>query len=82
MSPMSWIDGGEPPFLIIHGTQDQNVQAALSKDFAAALEEADVDVRLVLPEAEHGFMLQPLSSPSMSLALDSIISFVDEIARH
>ena len=78
MSPKSWLDGSEPPFLIIHGTEDQSVQSWLAEDFIASLEEFGIKGDLVLLEDTHAFILQPVSSPTMTKALDSVISFLNE----
>ncbi len=47
-SAITWIDGSEPPFLLLHGTADVNVDLHQSELFQAALEEAGVEVELVL----------------------------------
>jgi acetyl esterase/lipase len=77
MSPMSWVDGTEPPFLLIHGMSDDTVPSQMSEEFAAALEKAGVDVELLLLEADHAFILQPLSSPANSRSLEAIEAFLD-----
>jgi len=59
MSPMSWVDGSEPPFLLIHGVLDTEIPSWMSEDFATVLEEAGVKVELLLLEAGHAFILQP-----------------------
>jgi acetyl esterase/lipase len=54
-SATSWIDGSEPPFLLIHGTEDQSIPPQQSLDFADQLEAAGGDVELLLIEgANHG----------------------------
>lgn len=53
-SPVTWIDGSEPPFLLIHGAADTNIDPQNSRDFAAALEQRGVHVQLLLvPNADH-----------------------------
>ena len=53
-SAITWVDGSEPPFLLVHGTADVNVDAHQSEKFAAALQGAGVDAELVLlPGAGH-----------------------------
>ena len=60
---MSWVDGSEPPFLLVHGLSDQSVPASKAEDFASVLGEAGVEVELLLLEAGHGFISDvPLSS--------------------
>ena len=46
--PLSWVDGSESPFLIIHGDDDQYVPSVESEDFAAILQDAGVDAELLL----------------------------------
>lgn len=78
MSPMAQIDGSEPPFIILHGTLDPSVPSAWSERFAGALEQASVDVELVLmPNVGHGFELNRITSKEMTLALHEIGDFLD-----
>ncbi|MGB3717815.1 MAG: alpha/beta hydrolase [Candidatus Promineifilaceae bacterium] len=82
MSPASWVDGGEPPFLLLHGTSDTLVPSWMSEDFATVLEEAGVEVELVLiPETEHAFIRQHFSSPAMELALNSTEAFLSKVSE-
>jgi acetyl esterase/lipase len=58
-SPMTWIDGSEPPFLLIHGAADKNIDPDQSVDFADVLEQAGVDMELLLiPDADHGVIIR------------------------
>jgi acetyl esterase/lipase len=58
-SPSTWVDGSEPPFLLIHGLEDTGLSPEESKGFAAILEQAGVDVELVLvPDANHGTIIR------------------------
>ena len=79
MSPMSWVDGSEPPFLLIHGTSDTAVPSWMAEEFATALEEAGVDVALLLLEADHAFLLRPLSSPENVQALEAVDAFLSAL---
>ncbi len=56
MSPMSWVDGSEPPFLIIHGTNDGTIPSWMSENFASAFEESGATVELLLVDAGHDFL--------------------------
>ncbi len=79
MSPMSWVDGSEPPALILHGTSDTEVPFWMSEQFAAVLEEAGVEVELLLFEdTGHAFELLPLDGPEMSQALAAIEAFLSD----
>ncbi len=55
-SPISWVDGSEPPFLVVHGSSDTLLPAWMAEDFASALEEAGAETALLLVEAEHGYV--------------------------
>jgi len=49
-SPSSWVNGQEPPFLLIHGQDDTNIPPSFSKEFADLLTENGVTVQLDLIE--------------------------------
>jgi acetyl esterase/lipase len=52
--PLSWVDGSEPPFLLIHGDVDEMVPPGESEAFASRLQAAGVEAELVLlPGAGH-----------------------------
>ncbi len=54
-SPVTYISGDDPPFLIMHGRQDKTVPFQQSEELHARLTEAGVSAELVLDEkAEHG----------------------------
>jgi len=55
-SPLTYVDAGDPPFLIIHGEADDTVPIEQSERLAAALEEAGVEVTFIpLPRVGHNF---------------------------
>lgn len=55
-NPIAYIDGTEPPFLIIHGDEDDVVPLAQSEILQEALIAAGVDSELVvIEEGGHGF---------------------------
>lgn len=56
-SPITYVDGGDPPFLLIHGLQDKLVPIDQSLRMEAALREAGVPVRLI-EVANAGHMLR------------------------
>ncbi len=53
-SAATWVDGSEPPFLLIHGGKDRTIELEQSEYLAEVLEQAGVDVTLlVIPDAGH-----------------------------
>jgi acetyl esterase/lipase len=55
-SPVNYITGDEPPFLILHGEQDSAVPLAQAQTFYQKLINAGVDTRLVVVKnANHNF---------------------------
>jgi len=59
-SPITWIDGKEPPFLVINGEKDDVALATEAERFAAALRQAGAKVKLVIiPGADHGNATNP-----------------------
>ncbi len=57
MSPLSWVEGSEPSFLIIHGTNDPTIPSWDSENFASALEDSGATVELLLVDAGHAFFV-------------------------
>ncbi|MCX7827191.1 MAG: prolyl oligopeptidase family serine peptidase [Verrucomicrobiae bacterium] len=59
-SPVTHADKNDPPILILHGTNDETVPVEQAEKLAAALKKAGVVTELVIiPDATHGFHLQP-----------------------
>jgi len=80
MSPIMQIDGSEPPFIILHGTADKSIPSVMSERFATTLEQKGVDVELVLlPDVDHAFELRPLTGEEMTLSLNKIETFLDQV---
>ena len=70
-SPVTWIDGADPPCLIVHGQDDVVVPVEQATGYARALEQAGVSVRLVLLE-DTGH------SVGSSTAYRAMAAFLDE----
>lgn len=80
MSPIKHVDGSEPPFIILHGTADNVIPSFMSERFAESLEQAGVDVELVLvPEAGHGFEALSLTNEHLMYSLSAIENFLDRV---
>ena len=57
-SPINHVSSSTPPFLIIHGAEDELVPLAQSEELARRLRDAGVPVRLnVVPDKGHWFFL-------------------------
>jgi acetyl esterase/lipase len=55
-SPLNFVDSGDPPTLLIHGSADNLVPPDQSERLAAAMRKAGVPVQLLLlPGADHGW---------------------------
>jgi acetyl esterase/lipase len=59
-NPMAYIDGGDPPFLIVHGDEDPLVPNQQSRMLFDALRAAKVSAELVIvPGGQHGPFREP-----------------------
>lgn len=81
-SPISYIDRSDPPFLLIHGTDDQTVPVEQTEQFDAALRKAGVPVtKIIVPAVGHSWIGKtPESTRQVSLdALKVSIDFIDKM---
>jgi acetyl esterase/lipase len=63
-SPITYVSSESPPFLLIHGEQDDVVPIAQSEGFAGALSAANVPFQLIrVPGAGHGPNLPGATQP-------------------
>lgn len=68
--PIHFVDGDEPPFLLVHGTGDHVVEARDSREMADRLRSAGVRAELLwLPDAGHIAPLAALYRPARHPAL-------------
>ena len=76
---INFVDGNEPPFLIIHGDQDRVVEPRDSIEMAAKLHAQRVTAQLlILPGGGHDAPLAGLYDPNRSPAvLAAIVSFIE-----
>ncbi len=78
--PLYWLDGSEPPFLIVHGSGQDGLPREESQAFASRLEAAGVDVELVLlPNASHQSVYP--SSPSFPAIAGAIVRFAERLGE-
>ena len=68
--PIRFVDGDEPPFLLVHGTGDRVVEAKDSQEMADELRRVGVRAELLwLPDAGHIAPLAALHRPARDPAL-------------
>jgi acetyl esterase/lipase len=78
---VEFIDGNEPPFLLLHGSADGTVWAKHSELMAQRLQAAGVEADLELyPDVGHVRILMALRFPGLAPVLDDIMEFIGE--RH
>ena len=75
--PLAFVDGDEPPFLLIHGDADRRVEARDSRQLAEALQARGEQARLLMLEgAGHTAPLVALYAPGREpRVLDAIRAF-------
>ncbi len=73
-SPASWVDGNEPPFLLIHGGDDQSIPPAQSEEFAEILRAAGGEADLLI--IEGGTHMQVKGSTE---SMDAVEIFLEKI---
>jgi dipeptidyl aminopeptidase/acylaminoacyl peptidase len=75
-SATTWVDGSEPPFLLIHGLDDSTIEPEQSVNFAEILEQAGVEVELLLiPDADHGEII------NIKLSFEAVEDFLGSLAQ-
>lgn len=76
--PLTFVRGAEPPALLLHGLDDDEVDPANSRLFAAALREHGDEAELRLyRDVDHAQLLLALTSPRRGPAvLDDVLAFV------
>jgi acetyl esterase/lipase len=78
-SPLVWLDGSEPPTLLIHGVEDNIVPVSESEQYASALSDVGVTVETVyLAETGHGFIKDP-DVEATQQALTAVLGFLERI---
>ncbi len=80
VSPLSWVNGNEPPFLLIHGRSDPFIPAWMAEDFAAKLKAAGGEAEVLLVEAGHGYFTDdPLTTDANVKTQEAISAFLKEV---
>lgn len=78
--PVRFVDGDEPPMLLLHGTADKEVEPANSQSLADAVHRLHGDVTLKFyPGVKHSELLFALSRPFRDSAntLNDIVAFIE-----
>ena len=74
-SPVNWVSPDDPPFLILHGEDDQVVPLVQSQRLADSLSAAGVEARLmIIKHADHNLTL-PVNSPEREEMISAILEF-------
>jgi len=79
--PVRFVDGDEPPMLLLHGTADKEVEPANSQSLADAVRRVHGDVTLKFyPRVKHSELLFALSRPFRNSAdtLSDILAFIEK----
>lgn len=79
-SPIAYVDRNDPPFLLMHGSDDHTVPEAQTEAFDAALRKAGVRVRkIVVPGVDHSWIgATPAATHEASrIALREAIDFIE-----
>lgn len=75
--PVNFVDGDEPPFLLLHGRDDKVVWTRNSERLAALLDAAGTPVTLhVYPDLGHVRILLGLRYPSLAPTLRDTLRFI------
>jgi acetyl esterase/lipase len=74
-SPVTYVASGDPPFLILHGTDDVLVRPHHSQDLAGRLEAAGVPATLVMVEHTGHSMLSPGQQPTSDAVVALVADF-------
>jgi acetyl esterase/lipase len=76
-SPVRYVTADDPPFLILHGEQDETVSIEQSEILDAALKKAGVETTFIrVKNAGHGF--RPGSDPSPEEIRNTVIAFFNK----
>lgn len=75
--PMNFVDGDEPPFLLLHGGVDRRVRKVQSERLAARLQAAGVPVSLeIVRNTRHIAMVNGFRSPAFSPVLADTLAWI------
>ncbi len=82
VSPINFVDAGDPPTLIISGGADKGVPIAQSETMKAAFDKADVENRLtIFPDADHDFYVKgdPVKTDAYAnTAMNAMVAWMEQ----
>jgi acetyl esterase/lipase len=80
--PVNFVDGDEPPFLLMHGASDTKVWPMNSEHLAAKLRAQHEAVTLeIVPDTGHIGLINGFASPRFSPVLDDSLRWIDATVR-
>lgn len=82
LTPLSWVDGSEPPFLIFHGDADTTVSSAGSQLLAEALEAVGVrTIFYIAPGVNHNIVgnIQVETGEGIVTDIDILVTFIRQV---
>jgi acetyl esterase/lipase len=83
-SAINWVDAADPPFLMIHGVDDEVVSVEQSRAMNEALKKAGVHATLIeIPGVRHSFIgdTPDTTTNASRRAWDASITFIRELRR-
>ena len=81
--PIEFVDGDEPPMLLMHGAADKTVLPKNSRNLAARVNEVGGSAELeIYPETSHIGLIAPLVAPLRGTGseLDDFAAFINKVA--
>jgi para-nitrobenzyl esterase len=81
-SVTTYVNAGDPPVLLIHGTEDRTVPIKQSRDFLVVLKKSKVPVELLeLPGVDHSFIGKNAEATRKASvqAFEASLAFIDRV---
>lgn len=80
--PIQYVDGRNPPLLLMHGEDDQDVLVKNTRNLAAAVARAGGEVETVIyPQMDNNRILATIAAPLRSTS-DVLINITDFVRKH
>ncbi len=83
ISPLAYVTGDAPPFLIMHGDKDETVFVHHSQDLAAALENVGVPAELIIVAGggHSTELFRRGAAPDLNSLTESLLAFLGEYLK-